>query len=157
MAVPITSLSMVASCRSNRDVEVVKVVQSGGVVMRPSTFRKSTRTLRCKEYFYGPRGDLSPHSQTVRMDELKIYRIGGGPKAPSSALPIGETICIALNARGSHSNLCSSCSRHGWYGALARTVWHEGAMMHVMTDCDVAVGKVELVADPPISNCLLPY
>ena len=44
---------------------------------------------RVKEYFYGVRGDLSPHSQTVRLDDLRIYRIGGGPRAPTSALPIG--------------------------------------------------------------------
>ena len=42
-----------------------------------------------REYFYGPRGDLSPHSQTVRWDELALYAVGGGPRAPTSALPIG--------------------------------------------------------------------
>ena len=47
------------------------------------------RAPQVREYFYGPRGDLSPHSQTVRWDELKLYAVGGGPRAPSSALPIG--------------------------------------------------------------------
>lgn len=51
--------------------------------------RKAARTQRVREYFYGVRGDLSPHSQTVRADELRLYRIGGGPRAPSSALPLG--------------------------------------------------------------------
>lgn len=51
--------------------------------------RKAARTQRVREYFYGVRGDLSPHSQTVRADELRLYRIGGGPRAPTSALPLG--------------------------------------------------------------------
>lgn len=78
--------------RSNKDVELVKVTRSEGVVTRSSTFRKDTRLQRCREYFYGPRGTLMPHSQTSRFHELKFYRIGGGPRAPSSALPIGELL-----------------------------------------------------------------
>ena len=78
------------ACRSNKDIEILKVTRSEGVVTRSTVFRKNTRTLRCKEYFYGPQGNLMPHSQTVRLSDLKIYRIGGGPRAPTSALPIGE-------------------------------------------------------------------
>lgn len=75
--------------RSNKKCEVLKVTRSEGVVTRSTAFRKSTRTLRCREYFYGPQGNLMPHSQTLRFHELKIYKIGGGPRAPTSALPIG--------------------------------------------------------------------
>jgi polyribonucleotide 5'-hydroxyl-kinase len=34
-------------------------------------------------------GSLQPVTQTVRADSLMVFRIGGGPKAPTSALPIG--------------------------------------------------------------------
>ena len=54
-----------------------------------------------REYFYGPRGDLSPHSQTVRWDELRLYAVGGGPRAPTSALPIGAR--FARHTKGAFS------------------------------------------------------
>lgn len=76
-------------CRARPEVTVVRLHSSGGVVTRTPQVRKSARTRRVKEYFYGVRGDLSPHSQTVSFEELRIFRIGGGPRAPSSALPLG--------------------------------------------------------------------
>ncbi len=51
---------------------------------------QEARTQRVREYFYGPRGDLSPHVLRLKFDEVSIYRIGSGPRAPTSALPIGE-------------------------------------------------------------------
>lgn len=42
-----------------------------------------------QEYFYGMTNDLSPHSNIANFSDLSIYRIGGGPQAPRSALPIG--------------------------------------------------------------------
>ena len=36
--------------------------------------------------------ELSPASQTARFEDLQVYRVGGGPRAPSSALPIGERL-----------------------------------------------------------------
>ena len=62
---------------------------------RSQVTRKNARTQRVREYFYGVRGDLQPQAQTVRFDELAIYKVGGGPKAPSTALPIGEPIFYA--------------------------------------------------------------
>ena len=59
---------------------------------------------RVREYFYGVRGDLSPASQTARLDDLRIYRIGGGPRAPTSALPLG--LCPAHHC----CNLCMPLS-----------------------------------------------
>ena len=44
-----------------------------------------------RDYFYGIHGDLNPHSQSLGFNEIHIYRVGGGPRAPSSALPIGAT------------------------------------------------------------------
>lgn len=43
----------------------------------------------CQEYFYGLVNDLSPHSNIANFSDLAVYRIGGGPQAPRSALPIG--------------------------------------------------------------------
>lgn len=42
-----------------------------------------------QEYFYGLSNDLSPHSNIASFHDLVVYRIGGGPQAPRSALPIG--------------------------------------------------------------------
>lgn len=70
---------------------VVRLPKSGGVVTRTKELRQAARKQRVEEYFYGPAKELSPASQTARFEELQIYRVGGGPKAPSSALPIGAT------------------------------------------------------------------
>eukprot|EP00798_Chlamydomonas_sp_ICE-L_P007449 gene7449-589_t len=51
--------------------------------------RRGARDRRIKEYFYGPRENLVPTSNTVRSDQLMVWRIGGGARAPNSALPIG--------------------------------------------------------------------
>lgn len=77
-------------------VTIVKLSKSGGVVVREPSLRKATRTARVREYFYGPRNDLQPHSQTVAFRDLAVFRIGGGPQAPNSALPIGEPANCAL-------------------------------------------------------------
>jgi polyribonucleotide 5'-hydroxyl-kinase len=42
-----------------------------------------------QEYFYGLANDLSPHSNIANFSDFLVYRIGGGPQAPRSALPIG--------------------------------------------------------------------
>lgn len=44
-----------------------------------------------EEYFYGPTRSLAPASQTLKLEGVEVYRVGGGPKAPPSALPIGAT------------------------------------------------------------------
>jgi polyribonucleotide 5'-hydroxyl-kinase len=69
---------------------VIKLAKSGGVVVRPPEQRKAAREQRVREYFYGPRHSLMPFSNTVRAEELQIYRIGGwgagaGPGAATSA------------------------------------------------------------------------
>ena len=78
--------------RAQQGVELLRLHASGGVVSRTGPVRKQARTQRVREYFYGVRGDLAPHSQTARLDDLRIYRIGGGPRAPTSALPIGALV-----------------------------------------------------------------
>ncbi|BFG26734.1 hypothetical protein CerSpe_130080 [Prunus speciosa] len=86
-------------------VDVVKLQRSGGVVSRNAKFRQKSRSHRIRvniifyvtklqkdrirEYFYGLANDLSPHSNIANFSDLSVFRIGGGPQAPRSALPIG--------------------------------------------------------------------
>ena len=45
---------------------------------------------RIREYFYGISKDLNPHTAVLDFKDITIYRVGGGPQAPQSALPIGS-------------------------------------------------------------------
>lgn len=75
--------------KSKPKVDVVKLQKSGGVVSRTPKYRKKSRDYRIREYFYGLSNDLSPHSNIANFNDLSVFRIGGGPQAPRSALPIG--------------------------------------------------------------------
>ncbi|XP_059641405.1 protein CLP1 homolog isoform X1 [Cornus florida] len=82
--------SMLKDVLKNKpNVDVVKLQKSGGVVSRNSKARQRSRSSRIREYFYGLANDLSPHSNIANFSDLSVYRIGGGPQAPRSALPIG--------------------------------------------------------------------
>ena len=72
-------------------LQVVKLPKSGGVVSRDSADRKVSRERKIYSYFYGVKRDLSPFSRSVQISQLQVYRVGGGFKAPLSALPIGST------------------------------------------------------------------
>jgi polyribonucleotide 5'-hydroxyl-kinase len=75
---------------TNHPIEVWKLPKSGGVVERSPAFRRATRDAAVKAYFYGPEGDLAPSSTTVDFGKVSVFKIGSGPRAPSSALPIGQ-------------------------------------------------------------------
>ncbi|GAB4822312.1 hypothetical protein N2152v2_009358 [Parachlorella kessleri] len=77
--------------RHQKGLSCVKLSKSGGVVTRSRELRQQARKLRVEEYFFGVLKELSPASQTAPLEELQVYRVGGGPKAPTSALPIGAT------------------------------------------------------------------
>ncbi|KAM5581470.1 hypothetical protein ABKV19_010608 [Rosa sericea] len=82
--------SMLRDVLKNKpNVDVVKLQKSGGVVSRNVKFRQKSRSHRIREYFYGLSNDLSPHSNIANFGDLSVFRIGGGPQAPRSALPIG--------------------------------------------------------------------
>lgn len=82
--------SMLRDVLKNRpNVDVVKLQKSGGVVSRNSKVRQKARSYRIREYFYGLTNDLSPHANVANFSDFLVYRIGGGPQAPRSALPIG--------------------------------------------------------------------
>ncbi|KAI7996013.1 hypothetical protein LOK49_LG11G01660 [Camellia lanceoleosa] len=75
--------------KSKPNIDVVKLQKSGGVVSRNAKVRQKARSYRIREYFYGLANDLSPHSNITSFSDLSVYRIGCGPQAPRSALPIG--------------------------------------------------------------------
>ena len=57
---------------------------------RTTDFRKLTRSNKIHQYFYGtPMNALSPHQTVVSFNDIVIFKVGGGPQAPLSALPIG--------------------------------------------------------------------
>ncbi|XP_057541003.1 protein CLP1 homolog isoform X1 [Amaranthus tricolor] len=75
--------------KSKPKVDVVKLQKSGGVVSRTPKYRQKSRSYKIREYFYGMSNELSPHSNVASFSDWTVYRIGGGPQAPRSALPIG--------------------------------------------------------------------
>lgn len=76
--------------KGKRNVDVVKLHKSGGVVLRNAKNRQNARDHRIKEYFYGlGKGLLPVYTHIVNFNDISIFRIGGGPQAPRSALPIG--------------------------------------------------------------------
>ena len=74
-------------------VKVVSQPKSGGVVPRNREQRAEGRDWRIKQYFYGPRNNLFPHSYEVNFSDLKdkLFKIGA-PELPSSCLPLGMKI-----------------------------------------------------------------
>ncbi|KAJ8881351.1 hypothetical protein PR048_017832 [Dryococelus australis] len=69
-------------------VKVVFLPKSGGVVERNQLTRADTRDGRVREYFYGLRTPLYPHSFDVWFSDTKIYKIGA-PALPDSCMPLG--------------------------------------------------------------------
>jgi len=99
----------------HRDISVVKIPKSGGVVELEYNYRERVHNYQIRSYFYGPKIDLppgvtdatlggealsdltlAPYSTVVSFTDLVIYRIGGAESlAPSSALPIGAQRTIS--------------------------------------------------------------
>jgi len=75
---------------TNTPTQVWRLKKNGGVVERDQRFRKQTRDAVIKAYFYGADGELSPSSTSVSFGDVSIFKVGSGPRAPSSALPIGQ-------------------------------------------------------------------
>nr|XP_006825168.1 PREDICTED: polyribonucleotide 5'-hydroxyl-kinase Clp1-like [Saccoglossus kowalevskii] len=69
-------------------VKVVLQPKSGGVVERPTAFRRHCRDEKIREYFYGFRSCFYPHSFDVKFSDLELYKIGA-PDVPYSCLPLG--------------------------------------------------------------------
>ena len=73
----------------DKPVTIVKLPRSEGAVARDGDARRAARAAAVRAYFHGPSGDLAPASLRLRADEMSLYRAGGGPRAPSTALPLG--------------------------------------------------------------------
>lgn len=69
----------------------MKLAKSGGVVSRQPDFRRRIRSDIIRQYFYGPKNDLSPGVITLSWAAIALYRVGGGYQAPACALPIGAS------------------------------------------------------------------
>lgn len=68
---------------------VVKLGKSGGVITRSAASRAEARASRVREYFYGPRRELSPFTSVLDFGALNVLSIAPAPQAPTTALPIG--------------------------------------------------------------------
>ncbi|XP_035785095.1 protein CLP1 homolog [Anopheles aquasalis] len=71
-----------------RSVQVVFLPKSGGVVERTKSQRNESRDQRIREYFYGSKMPLFPHSFDVKFSDIKIFKVGS-PPLPDSCLPLG--------------------------------------------------------------------
>ncbi|XP_077515565.1 protein CLP1 homolog isoform X2 [Amblyomma americanum] len=69
-------------------VKVVFTPKSGGVVERSKSMRSEARDTRVREYFYGLKTPLYPHSFDVKFSDIKLYKIGA-PSLPDSCMPLG--------------------------------------------------------------------
>jgi len=83
-----------------KEVKIVKLPKSGGVVTRDPMWRKINRYNRIKEYFYGVGHSLCPREIVLPFDAIGLYRITKSVPAPSSSLlPLGaETTINKLEA-----------------------------------------------------------
>ncbi|KAJ7221034.1 Pre-mRNA cleavage complex II protein Clp1-domain-containing protein [Mycena haematopus] len=97
-----------------RQLTVVKIPKSGGVVELDHLYRERVHNYQLHSYFYGqiippPAGIssallggeslsdlvLSPSSTVINFGDLSIFRIGAETMAPSSALPIGAARAVS--------------------------------------------------------------
>lgn len=56
-------------------VKVVFQPKSGGVVERSDGVRRDARQKKVKEYFYGVRNNLHPHTFQVNFSDIKLFKI----------------------------------------------------------------------------------
>ena len=61
------------------------------MVIKPPAFKRQETMAAIKHYFYGFKNEYSPFMVICSFNDLHIRRIGEGPLAPSSALPMGAT------------------------------------------------------------------
>ncbi|KAJ3291651.1 hypothetical protein HDU79_002162 [Rhizoclosmatium sp. JEL0117] len=77
--------------QGSRDVSVLKLAKSGGVVSRDKAYRRALQSAKIREYFYGTtKFPLSPFSNIVSFNELAVRRVGDATTILASALPIGQ-------------------------------------------------------------------
>lgn len=82
-----------------KTTHVVFLQKSGGVGKRSKTMRSEARETRIREYFYGKRQPLYPHSFDVKWTDIQICKVGA-PNLPDSCMPIG------MKSEGNQTKLC---------------------------------------------------
>lgn len=88
----------IKSTQFDHPVECLKLRKSGGVVPRDPDVRRADRQQAIRDYFHGVQNELSPHVVVVNFSVVKTCRVGGGPQAPSTALPIGAERAVDVTA-----------------------------------------------------------
>jgi polyribonucleotide 5'-hydroxyl-kinase len=97
-----TSAAAIASgvASATKSVTVVKLSRPGGVVDRPTGYRREARKARFKDYFYGSYrlqglpSQLSPQVISVKFDDVIILKVGG-PPPDAGLVPIGKTSTLS--------------------------------------------------------------
>ena len=76
-------------------MQLIKLNRSGGVVERSKDFRRDSRSLRVRQYFYGgdPAAPLTPETITVRFEDVVIVRVGGAV-GDTTLIPIGKASAL---------------------------------------------------------------
>lgn len=77
-------------------ISVVLTPKSGGVVERTKRNRLEAREAAVKQYFYGLKTTLYPHSFDVKFSDIKVFKIGA-PALPDSCMPLGMFVQYYTN------------------------------------------------------------
>ena len=99
---------------ASKPLQVVRVPPSPGVEPRDRTVRHEARVARMRNYFYGP--NRSSTRAFYTWDDVIVCQVGGGPQAPTSALPIGEerkldiTRALPVDLAGTTQNVLCAVS-----------------------------------------------
>lgn len=138
--------------KGKHTVDVVKLHKSGGVVPRNMHVRRKARDVRIRDYFYGLTNDLSPHSNITNFGDISVFRVGGGPQAPRSALPIGaepvadptRLVAVSINRDLLHSVLAVSYAKE-----TDQIISSNVAGFIYVTDIDMQRKKITYLAPCP--------
>ncbi|KAF5839755.1 Pre-mRNA cleavage complex II Clp1, partial [Dunaliella salina] len=132
--------------------QVLKLPKSGGVVTREREERRNARDARLKDYFYGPRGTLMPSTQQLRADQVLVFRVGGGPRAPNSALPIGAvsaTDPLRVSHVAGSAELVQSVMAVSHAPTPEQALSSNVAGFVLVKDVDVARGTITVLSPAP--------
>ncbi|KAI9292328.1 Pre-mRNA cleavage complex II Clp1 [Neoconidiobolus thromboides FSU 785] len=81
---------MVRANQDNKDITVLRLAKSGGVVTRDPETMKELQSNKIREYFYGTvNNELTPSPNVIKFNDINIFKVGESKMAPTSALPVG--------------------------------------------------------------------
>ncbi|RUS92133.1 hypothetical protein EGW08_000157, partial [Elysia chlorotica] len=141
-------------------VKIVLLPKSGGVVERSQAIRADSRDSRIREYFYGMKNSLFPHTFDVKFNDVKIFKIGA-PSLPESCLPLG------MKSQDSQTKLvplvpAMSLLHHVLSVSAATTVDHDivetnvlGFLVVTSVDMDKSVFTVLSPSPRPLPQTIL--